>query len=585
MRPKSTKEIGDALENPVADIFRRLGYKVKQNCQIEGHQIDIYAEKDDEEGHIFHFGIDCKNYKTKIGIRIATFTLEAFDDLRRKGRIDKGIIVSEKGFTPAAYNCVKGTEYVELHTTSDLRIMLEKKTRENTDARSMEDFSAKYIPGVTLMDLDKEEISRVKERIKKENPGLHSLTAYDDADFLTALRLADHDGAEIKPNIACILLVGRERTLLRYLPQCEIIFLHYTDEQHYDRRENIKKPFLQAFDRVMENISVYNSIETARDGFSYRDVPIYPEGVIRESLLNAVIHRSYETSDALYVKWFEDRLEISNPGGFLSGITSTNILYHSPRHRNRRLSEFFHAINWVERVGEGVNSMYREMLQYGKAPPEFVEYEDSVTIAIPKTRLDVDFYRFVKANFDEGDRFFLDMLLILFFLKGNPKLTCYTAMEFCQRDRKTMMGILNNMARRGLLERLNNDIYCLPFAVKTALGLQVEMLEFSDSEENPYGAFLFLIREIERQLRLIAKCRDYVGFEHAPIPALVADLVKKKVMKGNLNRLIRQVWRSRNETVHGTRDMNDENLRKAISAGRVIVVELNRICKEIIGNQ
>ncbi len=66
-------------------------------------------------------------------------------------------------------------------------------------------------------------------------------------------------------------------------------------------------------------IEPYNQIHTIKDAFLETPVLSFPEDVVREALLNAVVHRDYTLSDSIYVRVFSDRIEISNPGSFIGG--------------------------------------------------------------------------------------------------------------------------------------------------------------------------------------------------------------------------------------------------------------------------
>ncbi len=65
-------------------------------------------------------------------------------------------------------------------------------------------------------------------------------------------------------------------------------------------------------------------------GFLRVGIPDYPEQAFREGLANALIHRDYTRLGAVYVQWYEDRIEISNPGGFPEGVRLDNILVTPP---------------------------------------------------------------------------------------------------------------------------------------------------------------------------------------------------------------------------------------------------------------
>jgi len=77
---------------------------------------------------------------------------------------------------------------------------------------------------------------------------------------------------------------------------------------------------------------------------------------LRQLTRNALMHRSYEATNApVRVYWFDDRIEIHNPGGPFGGVTPEN--FGQPGvtdYRNPNLAEALHALGYVQRFGAGI---------------------------------------------------------------------------------------------------------------------------------------------------------------------------------------------------------------------------------------
>lgn len=97
----------------------------------------------------------------------------------------------------------------------------------------------------------------------------------------------------------------------------------------------------------------------------------YPVDAVRELVVNALIHRSYDTHGTVDIEHTADQLTISSPGGFVAGVTPQNILTCPSTPRNRLLTETVALLQLAERTGQGVDRAYREMLRSGKEPPAF----------------------------------------------------------------------------------------------------------------------------------------------------------------------------------------------------------------------
>lgn len=93
------------------------------------------------------------------------------------------------------------------------------------------------------------------------------------------------------------------------------------------------------------------------------DMPDYPERAVFEALVNALIHRDYMIiGSEVHIDMFDDRLEITSPGGMLDGrkIQDVNILQVPSSRRNPIISDLFHRLKYMERRGSGIKKILKE---------------------------------------------------------------------------------------------------------------------------------------------------------------------------------------------------------------------------------
>jgi len=152
------------------------------------------------------------------------------------------------------------------------------------------------------------------------------------------------------------------------------------------------------------------------------------------------------------VKLYGDRLEISNNGGFIAGITSNNILHHQPAARNPLLVEALTRLRLVNRSNLGINRMFSALLIEGKAPPLIREIGDSVLVCFPKRELDAAFRLFVAEESAQGRHLGVDELLLLGHLRKHPELDTATAAALCQRSEAEIRERLSAMESAGHIE-------------------------------------------------------------------------------------------------------------------------------------
>jgi ATP-dependent DNA helicase RecG len=119
------------------------------------------------------------------------------------------------------------------------------------------------------------------------------------------------------------------------------------------------------------------------EGMFRTQVPAYEEAVVRELLVNALVHRPYTQRGDIYLNLHPDRLEVVNVGRLPIGVTPSNIL-HTFRRRNDGLTRIFHDLRLMEREGTGFDLMYEKLLVSGRSAPGVREDIDSVHVTIPR---------------------------------------------------------------------------------------------------------------------------------------------------------------------------------------------------------
>lgn len=101
------------------------------------------------------------------------------------------------------------------------------------------------------------------------------------------------------------------------------------------------------------------------------DVPEYPMRALREAITNAVMHRDYFEGGAnVFVEIYDDRIEISNPGGLPKGLTQAEFGTRSIR-RNALIADLLQRISFIEKAGTGIRRMRAEAKKTGCPEPTF----------------------------------------------------------------------------------------------------------------------------------------------------------------------------------------------------------------------
>lgn len=131
-----------------------------------------------------------------------------------------------------------------------------------------------------------------------------------------------------------------------------------------DPMENID----QAISFIRENIS--KRFVIPEDSPRRVEIEEYPMPVIREAVVNAVAHRDYYSYDSIQISVFDDRIEISNPGGLPEGLTKDFFGKRSVR-RNPITYRLLRDCHYVEGLGTGIPKIINEMRKSGLKDPDF----------------------------------------------------------------------------------------------------------------------------------------------------------------------------------------------------------------------
>ena len=130
------------------------------------------------------------------------------------------------------------------------------------------------------------------------------------------------------------------------------------------------------------------------DGLYRQNVPAFDEIVVRELLVNALVHRPYTQRGDIFLNLHPDRLEVVNPGPLPLGVTPQNVLHTTVR-RNDHLARLFHDLKLMEREGSGFDKIFEVLLSQGRPAPELIETHDRVQVTVRRRILKPEVIDFI----------------------------------------------------------------------------------------------------------------------------------------------------------------------------------------------
>lgn len=320
-------------------------------------------------------------------------------------------------------------------------------------SRSLLDYSALIIPDATWDDLDPLEFERFRRSIR-ENPaqGDRSLIDLPDIELAKALGAVEANAKVTSVRNLGLLLFGREEALRRHIPTHEAAFQVLSGLQ-VRVNDFFRWPLLRIMEEFIGRFRARNTEQEFMFGLLRIGIPDYPERAFREALANALIHRDYTRLGAMHVQWHDDRIEISNPGGFPEGVHLNNILVTSPRPRNPLLADAFKRAGIVERTGRGIDTIYYEQLRNGRPAPSYSRSsETSVVLIFPGGKANQSFVRLVAEEDKSGHILSLEELYILNKLLFERRLTASEIARSIQKPESDARSSLEGLIERGLVE-------------------------------------------------------------------------------------------------------------------------------------
>jgi ATP-dependent DNA helicase RecG len=146
-----------------------------------------------------------------------------------------------------------------------------------------------------------------------------------------------------------------------------------------DRRD-FNEDLISNIDRAMIFLKQYIPVRYEMTGTPRRkEIPEVPYDALREAVINAVAHRDYfEKGANVMVEMFDDRIEITNPGGLVKGLRPEDFGKKSVL-RNPNIAALLHRIRYIEKMGTGITKI-RKLIKAAKLPPPKFEYGTFFTV-------------------------------------------------------------------------------------------------------------------------------------------------------------------------------------------------------------
>lgn len=222
------------------------------------------------------------------------------------------------------------------------------------------------------------------------------------AEQLQKIGLASRVGSEVQPARAAVLLFADEpgSLLAAHGSRADIRLMVYDGKQAVPGAtpnlrktpKTIRGPLIEQIDMAVKTVLDELAQGLTLSGSGFKTKHLYPERVVKEAIVNAVIHRDYRLNRDIFIRLFDDRIEVESPGVFPGNITPANVDKAGSKARNpliaQNLREFPIAPN-ID-AGEGVKMMFAEMASAKLYPPQYRQNTEAAVESVTVTLLNLE---------------------------------------------------------------------------------------------------------------------------------------------------------------------------------------------------
>lgn len=278
------------------------------------------------------------------------------------------IVEVQPAFSPPVR--YRGRTFIRIGPRRDIATLDEERRLTEKRMSNMATFDALPCYKATLADVDvdfvrEEYISKAvdADELRKDTRSIQEQMA----------SLGLYDLQYNCPTNACIILFGKRPK--QFLPGMYLQYVRYAGE---DKGGEIldDKPFESNLSRMMPQLEAfidYGVVHTrpvAVSSLREKTLSNYPKEALRELILNACMHRDYQSNAPTRFYQFDDRIEIMNPGG-LYGKARPENFPHVNDYRNPIIAQALKVLGYVNMFNRGISRVKRLMLDNGGEEPRF----------------------------------------------------------------------------------------------------------------------------------------------------------------------------------------------------------------------
>lgn len=351
----------------------------------------------------------------------------------------------------------KDNEKIFLRVADSNRELAREQVKKLEYDKNIRLFEEEIILDFNIDDLDNELLSKYREKLNYRG---------EIFDLLLKRHLIQNKNATFLFKKSAVLLFSKDPE--KYIPSASVRYIRYegidtkTGESH-----NVVKD--QRFENNIPNLieELYSFIKISLKDYYFLNIeqgkfikiPEYPQEAWLEGIVNALCHRSYNVQgNSIYIKHFDDRIEISNSGPLPAQVTIENIKTERFA-RNPRIARVLEDLGYVRQLNEGVSRIYESMEKSMLSVPEYKEQNGNVYLTLKNKisehskTISTDIIHKIEKQWEKYNEIQRNIIL---FLSAKSQLTLPELTEYMNVSDKTIRRYLNDFISENIIEKQGN---------------------------------------------------------------------------------------------------------------------------------
>jgi len=314
------------------------------------------------------------------------------------------------------------------------------------------DYSTLPLAEAAIDDFDPLETERLRKSILAYD-GDKSLLDLADEELYKALGFVKEQDHLLYPTVLGLLMIGRTKSIKRFVPTANTSF-QVLEGTNVRINDDFTLPILASIEKLNTYLEAWNPQREIEMGMFRMPAPDFDKRALREAVVNAYSHRDYSKMGRVRVAVADEGLTVANPGGFIEGISVSNLLTAEPHGRNPALADALKRVGLAEKTGRGIDRIFEGSLIYGRTLPDYTASTAvTVSLFIPRSAPDVQIAQMISnEQIRLGRPLPINTLLILNHLKDAPRSDVRQIAEALNLPEAVVKTVLEKSMENGLVE-------------------------------------------------------------------------------------------------------------------------------------